>query len=205
MNSTDRVKKSVKAFIEKMKAADAAIPEELAQDALEMAEEVRDACEEIVNEKEIKDQGLEGMETLDEEKLETKIEDALTKVLMKHGAIKDSAMRALDELEVEKEKVDDECVAEDETEEVVKVQDSLNKLIKDMRPIVASVKDSEIRKKLADSLASFVKSGKTADYAGIFNATKKNANDAMSKPVNDSDIDYGMNIAKKFNPHYKEG
>ena len=44
MNPTDKVKKSVKAFIEKMKAADAAIPEELAQDALEMAEEVKDAC-----------------------------------------------------------------------------------------------------------------------------------------------------------------
>jgi hypothetical protein len=205
MNPTDKVKKSVKAFIEKMKAADAAIPEELAQDALEMAEEIKDACEEIVNEKETKDQGLEGMETLDEEKLEAKIEDALTKVLLKHGAIKDSAMRALDELEVEKEKVDDECVVEDETEEVVKAQDSLNKLIKDMRPIIASVKDSEIRKKLSDSLASFVKSGKTADYASILNATKKNANDAMSKSVNDSDIDYGMNIAKKFNPHYKEG
>ena len=57
MNPTDKVKKSVKAFIEKMKAADAAIPEELAQDALEMAEEVKDACEEIVNEKETKDQG----------------------------------------------------------------------------------------------------------------------------------------------------
>lgn len=203
MNPTDRVKKSVKAFIEKMKAADAAISEELAQDALEMAEEVKDACEEIVNEKETKDQGLEGMETLDEEKLEAKIEDALTKVLMKYGTIKDSAMRALDELEVEEEKVEDE--AESEVEEIVKAQDSLNKLIKDMRPIIASVKDSEIRKKLSDSLASFVKSGKTADYAGILNATKKNANDAMSKPVNDSDIDYGMNIAKKFNPHYKEG
>ena len=138
MNPTDRVKKSVKAFIEKMKAADAAIPVELAQDALEMAEEVKDACEEIVNEKETKDQGLEGMETLDEEKLEAKIEDALTKVLMKHGAIKDSAMRALDELEVEEEKVEDE--AESEVEEIVKAQDSLNKLIKDMRPIIASVK-----------------------------------------------------------------
>ena len=45
-----------------------------------------------------------------------------------------------------------------------------------------------------------------ASYNVVRNVAKKNATNAMKKKntVVDNDIDYGMEIAKKYNPHYKE-
>ena len=43
-------------------------------------------------------------------------------------------------------------------------------------------------------------------YSEIYNVTRKSSKDAMNNKVKakDSDFDFGMEIAKKFNPHYKE-
>lgn len=45
--STNKVRDSIKTFLEKMKALDEKIPEDLAEDALEMTEEVKDALEQL--------------------------------------------------------------------------------------------------------------------------------------------------------------
>lgn len=207
---TMKVRNSIKTFLEKMKALDEDIPEELAQDALEMTEEVSDAlaCE-------IEDEDPDVMEiTKDEdeckssdEDIEKKVEDTMMKVFRKMGMIQDSAMKSLDAVEEELTKEEEETNTLDEDEEEgKKSNDSMLSFIRKMKPVIASVKDSRQRKKLADELASFAKMNKTADYAGIMNTAKKNANDAMHTKKNaaDADYDFGMDVAKKFNPHYKE-
>lgn len=205
---TMKVRNSIKTFLEKMKALDEDIPEELAQDALEMTEEVSDAlaCE-------IEDEDPDVLEiTRDEDKsededIEKKVEDTMMKVFRKMGMIQDSAMKSLDAVEEELTKEEEETNTLDEDEEEgKKSNDSMLSFIRKMKPVIASVKDSRQRKKLADELASFAKMNKTADYAGIMNTAKKNANDAMhtKKSAADADYDFGMDVAKKFNPHYKE-
>lgn len=90
MANGSKVMSSIKDFLIKMKALDEAIPEELAEDALKMTEEVKDAlCEdedpdvlEITNDEDPKEK----------EDIDVKVEDAITRVLMKHGLIRDSAL-----------------------------------------------------------------------------------------------------------------
>ena len=98
MANNDKVMESIKNFLIKMKANDEAIPEELAQDACEMVEEVKDAlCEDenpIETEDPVKDEDPE-----EKEDLNKKVEDAMVNVMRKYGLIKDGAMAALDELE----------------------------------------------------------------------------------------------------------
>lgn len=209
--NVQKVRDSIKSFLEKMKALDEDIPEELAQDALEMTEEVSDAlaCE-------IEDEDPDVLEiTKDkdeckssDEDIEKKVEDTMMKVFRKMGMIQDSAMKSLDAVEEEltKEEEETNTLDEDEDEDGKKSNDSMLSFIRKMKPVIASVKDSRQRKKLADELASFAKLNKTADYAGIMNTAKKNANDAMhtKKSTADADYDFGMDVAKKFNPHYKE-
>lgn len=209
--NVQKVRDSIKTFLEKMKALDEDIPEELAQDALEMTEEVSDAlaCE-------IEDEDPDVLEiTKDkdeckssDEDIEKKVEDTMMKVFRKMGMIQDSAMKSLDAVEEEltKEEEETNTLDEDEDEDGKKSNDSMLSFIRKMKPVIASVKDSRQRKKLADELASFAKLNKTADYAGIMNTAKKNANDAMNtkKSTVDADYDFGMDVAKKFNPHYKE-
>lgn len=210
-----KVRNSIKKFFEKMKAFDE-LPEELADDALKMAEEVNKAMDEEADVLEItKDE---------EEKPNVSIEDTIRKVLMECGLVKDAATSTLDTLEEKLEaEAEDECgeetVIEDEMneEEVTvdpeKINDSAAKLkfIREMKPLIASVKDAKTRKKMSDSLVAFVGGNVNADntkYSKIRNVTKNNAKDAMNKnKVNavDADFNYGMDIAKKFNPHYKEG
>lgn len=207
---TMKVRNSIKTFLEKMKALDEDIPEELAQDALEMTEEVSDAlaCE-------IEDEDPDVLEITEDEDeckssdegIEKKVEDTMMKVFRKMGMIQDSTMKSLDAVEEELTKEEEETNTLDEDEdEGKKSNDSMLSFIRKMKPVIASVKDSRQRKKLADELASFAKMNKTADYAGIMNTAKKNANDAMrtKKSAADADYDFGMDVAKKFNPHYKE-
>ena len=111
MANNAKVMSSVKDFLLKMKALDEAIPEELAKDALEMTENIKDAlCDEdpnplqITNDEDPKPEG-------EENNFEGKVEDAMVKVMKKYGLIKDSSMSALDKLE-------EGCSAEDEDEGV---------------------------------------------------------------------------------------
>lgn len=213
MANNVKVMDSIRNFLLKMKAMDEEIPEELAEDALEMTEEVKDALEELEGTEdgcETEDEDIVEEETEDEEPvdLEKKVEDALTKVLRKHGYIKDSAMESLDELE---EEMEDEDVVEKESEaenttdpEVINAQDSARKLLRKVKPVIASVKDSRTRKMLSDSFAQALKlNTKTADYASIYEVSKKTAMDSAMKNTGPSN-NLGDEWAKKYNPHYKE-
>lgn len=206
MADSRKVMDSIKNFLLKMKALDDAIPEELAQDALEMTEEVKDAlCDEAPNPEEItkdEDETEKKKESEDEECLETKVEDAMVKVMRKYGLIKDESMESL-------EKIDSEDSDEEEaTVDPEKINDSARReLLRKVKPMVASIKDSAERKKFADAFAEAFKLNSSNQYGDIMKMTKANAQDAMSnRSVNtaDSDYNFGAEIAKKFNPHYKE-
>lgn len=215
MANNIKVMSSIKNFLERMKARDEDIPEELAQDALEMVEEVKDALcedeEEIVEEKKTEDEDKEDKTEDSEEVIEKKVEDAMTKVLRKYGLIKDGSMEALDELEKKlgEESSEDADGEEEVTEDPKNINDSARmELLRSIKPVIANVKDAKQRKILADSFAKAIGlSVNTADYGSILSATKKSAQDSMSKiknKTNDADYDFGMEVARRWNPHYKE-
>lgn len=220
MANANKVMATIKDFLVKMKALDEAIPEDLAQDALEMVEGVKDALseEEIVKDEETVEEKVEETKDEDpkEEKLEAKVENAMVNVLKKYGLIKDSAMKALDELECEEEeevKTEDDVTNEEEvTVDPEKINDSARAILRQVKPIIANIKDSKERKLMADSFAKLMKMGNSNkdQYGTILkmaNTASKAAMDKASikKSTVDNDYNFGMDIAKKFNPHYKEG
>lgn len=207
MANSRKVRDSIKGFLEKMRAMDEAIPQELAEDALEMTEEVNDA----LNELETIDEGEEIVKEKEKsEGVESKVEDALVKVMRKYGLIEDGAMKNLDEIEEKiEEKLEDECGVDEVTVAPEKINDSaaeIRNFIRQIKPVIASVKDSKQRKALADSVANIAKISMNDQYSEIYNVTRKSSKDAMNNKAKakDSDFDFGMEIAKKFNPHYKE-
>lgn len=207
MANSRKVRDSIKGFLEKMRVMDEAIPQELAEDALEMTEEVNDA----LNELETIDEGEEIVKEKEKsEEVESKVEDALVKVMRKYGLIEDGAMKNLDEIEEKiEEKLEDECGVDEVTVAPEKINDSaaeIRNFIRQIKPVIASVKDSKQRKALADSVANIAKISMNDQYSEIYNVTRKSSKDAMNNKVKakDSDFDFGMEIAKKFNPHYKE-
>lgn len=207
MANLRKVRDSIKGFLEKMRAMDEAIPQELAEDALEMTEEVNDA----LNELETIDEGEEIVKEKEKsEEVESKVEDALVKVMRKYGLIEDGAMKNLDEIEEKiEEKLEDECGVDEVIVAPEKINDSaaeIRNFIRQIKPVIASVKDSKQRKALADSVANIAKISMNDQYSEIYNVTRKSSKDAMNNKVKakDSDFDFGMEIAKKFNPHYKE-
>lgn len=207
MANLRKVRDSIKGFLEKMRAMDEAIPQELAEDALEMTEEVNDA----LNELETIDEGEEIVKEKEKsEEVESKVEDALVKVMRKYGLIEDGAMKNLDEIEEKiEEKLEDECSVDEVIVAPEKINDSaaeIRNFIRQIKPVIASVKDSKQRKALADSVANIAKISMNDQYSEIYNVARKSSKDAMNNKVKakDSDFDFGMEIAKKFNPHYKE-
>lgn len=222
MANKAKVMDSIRDFLLKLKALDENIPEDLAEDALKMTEEVKDAlCEdeemEVEEKEETKDEDPKETKEKDEDPKEVdidkKVEDAFVKVMRKYGLIQDSAMAALDEVEKElsKKEEEDEDI---EGEEAVTVDpEKINSkdaaaMLRKVKPIIAGVKDAKSRKILADTFAKALVGEKktTADYASILSASREAAKDLMSKKStsDSSSVDYGMEIAKKYNPHYKE-
>lgn len=210
MANNAKVMESIKNFLIKMKANDEAIPEELAQDACEMVEEVKDAlCEDenpIETENPVKDEDPEEKET-EKIDIDKKVEDAMVNVMRKYGLIKDGAMSALDELEnkLGEEETTDVDGEEKVTEDPEKINDSAKReLLRQIKPVIANVKDAKQRKALADAFAKSMSMGSTtADYGAIFKASKSAVKDsAIKKQVSVSDEDFGMQIARKYNPHY---
>ena len=206
MANNAKVMDSIKSFLLKMKANDENIPEELAQDACEMVEAVKDAlceCDEDIEEKkeeEVKDEDPK-------EDIDKKVEDAMVNVMRKYGLIKDGAMTSLDELEKKlgEEETDDVDGEEKVTEDPEKINDSARRqLLKQVKPIIAGVKDSAQRKALADAFAkSLGMSNQTADYSAVLSASRSAVKDSKIKNPNPvSDADFGMEIARKYNPHY---
>ena len=206
MANNANVMDSIKSFLLKMKANDENIPEELAQDACEMVEAVKDAlceCDEVTEEKkeeEVKDEDPK-------EDIDKKVEDAMVNVMRKYGLIKDGAMTSLDELEKKlgEEETDDVDGEEKVTEDPEKINDSARRqLLKQVKPIIAGVKDSAQRKALADAFAkSLGMNNQTADYSAVLSASRSAVKDSKIKNPNPvSDADFGMEIARKYNPHY---
>lgn len=219
MANEARVMGAIKNFLLKMKALDEAIPEDLAEDALEMTEEVKDALceEETAKDSDFGgDNPVEDEEPVEEEEkvdIDKKVEDAFVKVMRKYGLIKDSAMASLDELETklsEAQETEDVEGEEEVTVDPEVMNDSAKReLLRAIKPAIASVKDSKTRKLLADNFAKAIGgvSSTTSDYASIMQAVANNTRKAVSEKkqtVDHSveDVDFGMEIAKRFNPHY---
>lgn len=213
MANNSKVMGSIRDFLVKMKALDENIPEELAKDALQMTEEVKDAlCEdeeaELEEKEEVKDEDPKG----EEEKMDIdkKVEDAMVNVMRKYGLIKDGAMAALDEME-NKLGTEDADGEEEVTVDPEKMNDSAKrKLLKDIKPTIANIKDSKQRKAVADAFAKAlsISTTTTNDYSSIMNIVKTNTKESVQTKdhqvkMND-DFDVGMEIARKYNPHYKE-
>lgn len=214
-------KDAIKNFLLKLKSMDeSTVSEEVVDAACEMAEEVAKAEDE-----EIKETEVEETETKDEckdedleEKIEKKVSDALNRALAAYG-IKDTSTKALDELEaeLEKEEEKDEDPSSEESvtidPEKIEAKDSVEevkKAIRDMKPVLAAIEDPIARKKATDAFVKMARMNMTttsayADIQSAIGNNGKKAND--SKPiVTDADYDHGMDIAKRFNPHYmKEG
>lgn len=213
MANNSKVMGSIRDFLVKMKALDENIPEELAKDALQMTEEVKDALcqdEEVETEEkeEVKDEDPSG----EEEKMDIdkKVEDAMVNVMRKYGLIKDGAMAALDEME-NKLGTEDADGEEEVTVDPEKMNDSAKrKLLKYIKPTIANIKDSKQRKAVADAFAKAlsISTTTTDDYSSIMNIVKANTKESVQTKdhqvkMND-DFDVGMEIARKYNPHYKE-
>lgn len=210
MANEKRVRDAVRKFLTCMQAHDA-IPEELAEDALEMTEEVNDALCETTEDEEANPLEI----TEDEDKpddLDKKVADGVVRALRELGFYKDPAMKALDELEVEEKETEDEDpddLTEDaDNEESVtvdpeKMKDSAT-LLRTMKPVIAAIKNPRERKKAADALARMIKGSRvtSSDYGTLMNIKQKKA--TKDSKANDSDYDFGMSIAKRYNPHYKE-
>lgn len=212
MANEKRVRDAVRKFLTCMQAHDA-IPEELAEDALEMTEEVNDALCETTEDEEANPLEI----TKDEDKpddLDKKVADGVVRALRELGFYKDPAMKALDELEVEEKETEDEDpddLTEDaDNEESVtvdpeKMKDSAT-LLRTMKPVIAAIKNPKERKKAADALARMIKESRvtSSDYGTLMNIKQKKATKDSKAKAMDSDYDFGMSIAKRYNPHYKE-
>lgn len=226
MANSANVMGSIRGFLEKMKAMDEAIPEELAEDALEMVNGVKDAlCENECEDPDIdkvKDEDPKEPTEDEDKKLDAKVADAVTRALLKAGVIKDSALKNLDEaLEDPKETEDDKDDLvihdadgeEDVTVDPEKINDSMSnirKYVGDIKPVIASIKNPRERKKAADALAGLINISRGNQYSDLLKISRKAADQAMDshKSVvnNDADMDLGKAWAEKFNPHYmKEG
>ena len=206
MANNAKVMSSVKDFLLKMKALDEAIPEELAKDALEMTENIKDAlCDEDPNPLQITEDEDPKPE---ENNMEGKVEDAMVKVLKKYGLIKDSSMSALDELEEGCGAEDEEEGEEEVTVDPEKMNDAMT-LLRTVKPVIAGIKDSKTRKQVSDAFAKALKMsiGTNEQYGQMMAMARMSAKDSMSKKqqtTQDADYEFGMDLAKRFNPHYKK-
>lgn len=82
-------------------------------------------------------------------------------------------------------------------------RDAAMALIKNLKPAVAAIPNEAQRKRAADSLAILIKGSmqQDAQYGELMQMRRRNAA-KDSKPAVD-DYDLGREIAKKYNPHYK--
>lgn len=209
-------KDAIKNFLLKLKSMDeSTVSEEVVDAACEMAEEASKAEDEEIKEETFnEDAEAESFEEL----VERKAADAVSRALRAYG-IKDACTNALDELEaeLEKEEEKDEDPSSEESvtidPEKIDAKDSaeeVKKAIRDMKPVLAAIEDPIARKKATDAFVKMARMNMstTSTYADIQSAISNNGKKANdSKPiVADADYDHGMDIAKRFNPHYmKEG
>jgi len=169
-------------------------------------EEISELKEQIQN---VKD-AIYAMLDSDEEEVEEVAED------------EETGVEALDELEsefisdedmleeVQSVEEDDEDINEiveendacdeDETEITT---DSILELARVIKPIIASVPDVNKRKKMSDSLAKVLRKHAKKASDSSSNSYAKMLNRTKDSEI-EQNIDLGKEIAKKYNPHYKE-
>lgn len=96
------------------------------------------------------------------------------------------------------EDVEGECVPN-----AKEARDAAMALIKNLKPAIAAISNEAQRKRAADSLAILIKGSmqQDAQYGKLMQMRRRNAA-KDSKPAVD-DYDLGREIAKKYNPHYK--
>lgn len=96
------------------------------------------------------------------------------------------------------EDVEGEC-----SPDAKEARDAAMALIKNLKPAVAAIPNEVQRKRAADSLAILIKGSmqQDAQYGKLMQMRRRNAA-KDSKPAVD-DYDLGREIAKKYNPHYK--
>ena len=82
-------------------------------------------------------------------------------------------------------------------------RDAAMVLLQNLKPAVAAIPNEAQRKRAADSLAVLIKGSMQQDkqYSQLLSLQRKNAA-RDSAPMQD-DYNYGREIAKKYNPHYK--
>ena len=100
--------------------------------------------------------------------------------------------------------VADEGLIEAKEDEVVEdgcgAKDAAIEAIGALRPVVAAIPDKAKRRRAADALAQLIRgSVKDSGYAAIQRAANHRASDTSV-----DDMALGRDIAKKYNPHYKE-
>ena len=215
---TKAIRDAIRDFLGVMDAKDEA-PSEIVSAAAEMADSVNDALEEIEKtadeetvvegtEEETKDEAL-GMEETKDEALG--MEEIIEKVLRKHGLLKDESLSELESLADELG-----CSTEDESnEEAVTVEaetmndSAVRKIVSEVKPAIASVKDAKARKMISDSVARLARMNMetTPQYNEIMRTVTSNqaARDAKLKErAMLVDENYGLEMAKRYNATYKE-
>lgn len=205
-------KNAIRNFLKKLKAMDE-VPEQIVDAACEMADE---AVEEEKEEMKIQDEDEKKTEDDVPEvasevsvsskapAIETIVADAVSRALMKYGVIRDEAMENLDACTEDADGEEEVTVDPEE----IKDEETVKEIVKDVKPYIAGIKDSAVRKKIADSVAKLAKRNRqtTSGYGFIQQAVGNNRKQMMSDSAIPEVDDYGvgMDIASKYNPHYKK-
>ena len=142
--------------------------------------------EEAGEEVEVDKEG-DALDALEEELTgEEEVEADPEEINESQSAVADEGLIEADEKEV----VEDACGAKDAAIEAIGA----------LRPVVAAIPDKAKRRRAADALAQLIRgSVKDSGYAAIQRAATRRAADTAV-----DDMALGRDIAKKYNPHYKE-
>ncbi|WP_289146710.1 DUF2213 domain-containing protein [uncultured Megamonas sp.] len=208
-------KMSLKAIKNKMFAMFARDENSTPEEIAEASKLLHDEKTEMKPEENVKDEGPSVGELMAEMKSLKETMQAIMQAEKREPEHKEDEISTLDELENQLIGTNDESVTEQEEavtvepEEINDEESMINKPacdtlanLKVLKPIVASIKDKDTRKKAIDSLANLVR-GNVQDnqYATVLKASRK-VQDNNNTVKNE---DLGKMWAKKYNPQYKGG
>lgn len=173
-------------------------------------EEIAELKEQIQN---VKD-AIYAMLDSDEEEIEEVVEDEETGVealdeLENELASDEDVLEQIEEVEEDDAGIEDiiedeETCDEDEEEvEAAVTTDSILELARVIKPIIASVPDADKRKRMSDSLAKVLKKHAKKASDSSSNSYAKMLNRTKDSEIGQN-VDLGKEIAKRYNPHYKE-
>ena len=226
-------RKKANIFTRILGIANDADPEEVAEILEEVAElqnKDEEAKDKDTNDTEVKDTEQKSYDSEILEKIVSQLDELTKKVEVYEMKDKEKQKDELDILEEElfdendvtvpvEELAEDEETLDDEATDaeivVIKNNDSLKKLVRDMKPVIAGIKDDRERKRVIDSLSKHVRDiqgkvkGNSNSYGNIEVARQRKAQDSRSTQNKCFDFDsdearsLGQEIAKSRNPHFK--